>query len=141
MRIVFRNTKLNFTKHWGADESASIIWYFRAVGHNVLDFVWKVIGLGISISSQEENKGHYSNLDDFQEVYEDSMLIHHGKWWPSFCMDLFRQMKLRNMFGRWEISFNTAAPCSALVLRSLEWRCLGTSSIATIYRGQVGTFL
>jgi transposase len=79
MRIGFRNTKLSFTKHWGADKSASIIRYFRAVGHNVANSVRKVIGLGIPTSSQEENKGHYPNLDDFQEVYKDSMLIHHGE--------------------------------------------------------------
>ncbi|CAK9255200.1 unnamed protein product [Sphagnum jensenii] len=79
MQIVFRNTKLSFTKHWGVDKSASIIRHFCAVGHSVPDSVRKVIGLGIPTSSQEKNKGHYLNLDDFQEVYEDSMLIHHGE--------------------------------------------------------------
>jgi hypothetical protein len=33
----------------------------------------------IATSSAEENKGHYPNLDDFQEIYEDSMLIHNGE--------------------------------------------------------------
>jgi len=79
MRIGFRNTKLNFTKHWGVDVSASIIRYFRAVGNCVPDSVRKVISLGIPTSSQEENKGHYSNFNDFQEVYENFMLIHHGE--------------------------------------------------------------
>jgi hypothetical protein len=35
--------------------------------------------MGITTSSPEENKGHYPNLDDFQEIYEDSMLIHNGE--------------------------------------------------------------
>jgi hypothetical protein len=77
--LMFRNTKLSFTKHWGAEESASIIQHFRAAGHSVLDSVRKVIGMGILTSSPEENKGHYPNLDDFQEIYEDSMLIHNGE--------------------------------------------------------------
>jgi hypothetical protein len=38
--------------------------------------VREVIGIGIVTSSLEENKGHYPNLDDFQEIYKDSMLIH-----------------------------------------------------------------
>jgi hypothetical protein len=39
----------------------------------------KVIGMGIPTSSLEENKGHYPNLEDFQEICEDSMLIHNGE--------------------------------------------------------------
>jgi hypothetical protein len=39
----------------------------------------EVIGMGIATSSPEENKGHYPNLDNFQEIYEDSMLIHNGE--------------------------------------------------------------
>jgi hypothetical protein len=35
--------------------------------------------MGIPASSPEENKGHYSNLEDFQEICEDSMLIHNGE--------------------------------------------------------------
>jgi hypothetical protein len=37
----------------------------------------KVIGLGIATSPVEQNKGHYPILDDFTEIREDSMLIHH----------------------------------------------------------------
>jgi hypothetical protein len=77
--IVVRNTKLRFTKHWGAQESACIIRHFRAAGHNVPDSMCKVIGMGIPTSSLEENKGHYPNLEDFQEICEDSMLIHNGE--------------------------------------------------------------
>ncbi len=77
--IVVRNTKLRFTKHWGAQESACIIRHFRAAGHSVPDSVCKVIGMGIPTSSPEENKGHYPNLEDFQEICEDSMLIHNGE--------------------------------------------------------------
>jgi hypothetical protein len=35
--------------------------------------------MGMATSSPEENKGHYPNLDDFQEIYRDSMLIHNGE--------------------------------------------------------------
>jgi hypothetical protein len=35
--------------------------------------------MGIPTSSPEENKGHYPNLEDFQEICEDSMLIHNGE--------------------------------------------------------------
>ncbi len=35
--------------------------------------------MGIPTSSLEENKGHYPNLEDFQEICEDSMLIHNGE--------------------------------------------------------------
>jgi hypothetical protein len=35
--------------------------------------------MGIPTSSPEENKGHYLNLEDFQEICEDSMLIHNGE--------------------------------------------------------------
>jgi hypothetical protein len=35
--------------------------------------------MGIPTSSREENKGHYSNLEDFREICEDSMLIHNGE--------------------------------------------------------------
>jgi len=35
--------------------------------------------MGILTSSPEENKGHYPNLKDFQEICEDSMLIHNGE--------------------------------------------------------------
>ncbi|CAK9193439.1 unnamed protein product [Sphagnum troendelagicum] len=73
------NTKLNFTKHWGAQESASIIRHFCAARHSVPDCVRKVIGMGISTSSLEENKGHYPNLKDFQKICEDSMFIHNGE--------------------------------------------------------------
>ncbi len=38
----------------------------------------KVIGLGILTSSKAQNKGIYSLLDNFQEIHEDSMLIHNG---------------------------------------------------------------
>ncbi len=79
MPIIFRNTKLSFTKHWGAEESASTIRHFRAAGHSVPNSVRKVIGMSIATSSTEENKGHYPNFDDFQEIYEDSMLIHNGE--------------------------------------------------------------
>jgi hypothetical protein len=48
MSIIFRNTKLSFTKHWGAEESASIIRHFRAAGHSVPDLVREVIGMGIA---------------------------------------------------------------------------------------------
>jgi len=41
--------------------------------------VWKVIGFGIATSHEGENKGHYPILDDFIEIYEHSMLIHHGE--------------------------------------------------------------
>jgi len=45
MRIIFRNTKLSFTKHWGAKESASIIQHFRAAAqgnkHGHLDLISK----------------------------------------------------------------------------------------------------
>ncbi len=70
---------MSFTKHWGAQESASIIRHFRAARHSVPDSVRKVIGMGILASSPEENKGHYPNLEDFQEICEDSMLIHNGE--------------------------------------------------------------
>jgi hypothetical protein len=60
----------------------------------------KVVGLGIPTSSQEENKGRYPNLDDFQEMYENFMLIHHEEMMALiFCMDLFRRVKLWSMFG------------------------------------------
>ncbi|CAM6021606.1 unnamed protein product [Sphagnum balticum] len=45
----------------------------------VSDSVRKVIGMGIPTSSPKENKGHYLNLEDFQEIYEDCMLIHNGE--------------------------------------------------------------
>ncbi|CAN5972234.1 unnamed protein product [Sphagnum jensenii] len=45
----------------------------------VLNLVRKVIGLGIATSPKGENKGHYPILDDFIEICEDSMLIHHGE--------------------------------------------------------------
>ncbi len=77
--FVARNTKLRFTKHWGAQESACIIRHFRAAKHSVPDSVCKVIGMGIPTSSPEENKGHYPNMEDFQEICEDSMLIHNGE--------------------------------------------------------------
>jgi hypothetical protein len=35
--------------------------------------------MGIPTSSPKENKGHYLNLEDFQEICEDSMLIHNGE--------------------------------------------------------------
>jgi hypothetical protein len=35
--------------------------------------------MGIPTSSPNENKGHYPNLKDFQEICEDSMLIHNGE--------------------------------------------------------------
>jgi hypothetical protein len=41
--------------------------------------VRKVTGTGIPTSSPKENKGHYPNLEDFQEICEDSMLIHNGE--------------------------------------------------------------
>ncbi len=79
MQIVFRNTKLSFIKHWGTEESAFIIRHFRTAEHSVPDLVHKVISMGISTSSPEENKGHYLNFDNFQEIYEDFMLIHNGE--------------------------------------------------------------
>lgn len=66
--------------------------YFTTVRYSVPDSVRKVIGLGIPTSSQEENKGHYPNLDDFQEIYEDSMLIHDGEMmaiiWHGFVLSI-----------------------------------------------------
>jgi hypothetical protein len=46
---------------------------------NIFVLLRKVISMGISTSSPKENRGHYLNLDDFQEIYEDSMLIHNGE--------------------------------------------------------------
>jgi hypothetical protein len=75
----FGKTKLSFTKHWGTKESVSIIRQFRVAGHSVPDSVRKVIGMSIPTSSPEENKGHYPNLEDFQEICENSMSIHNGE--------------------------------------------------------------
>ncbi|CAM6073244.1 unnamed protein product [Sphagnum tenellum] len=71
------NVKLRLTKHWGLEDNAWIIRHFPAVGCNVFNSVRKVIGLEITMSHEGENKGHYPILDDFIEIYEDSMLIHH----------------------------------------------------------------
>jgi hypothetical protein len=43
------------------------------------DSLRKVIGLGIATSHERQKKGNYSILDEFQEIHEDSMLIHHGE--------------------------------------------------------------
>jgi hypothetical protein len=79
MWIIYRNVKLHLTKHWGLEDNAWIIRHFRATGHSVPDSVRKVIGLGIATSLEGENKGHYPILDDFIEICENSMLIHHGE--------------------------------------------------------------
>ncbi len=55
-----------------------------------------------------------------------------GRWWPSYCMHLFRRLKLRSTFRPWEISFGMAAPWFAPVLRSLKWRYLGTGFVVAI---------
>jgi hypothetical protein len=39
----------------------------------------KVIGLGLTTSHEGQNKGNYPTLDDFHEILEDSILIHHGE--------------------------------------------------------------
>jgi len=39
----------------------------------------KVIGLGMAMSLEGKNKGHYPILDDFIKICEDFMLIHRGK--------------------------------------------------------------
>jgi hypothetical protein len=132
MQILFRNTKLNFTKHWGVDESASIIRHFRAVGHSVPDSVRKVIGLGIPTSSQEKNKGHYPNLNDFQEIYEDSMLIHNGEMMAIILHGFVSSIEASEHVRTLGFFFDTMAPCFAPVLRSLEWHCLGAGSVVTI---------
>ncbi len=51
--------------------------HFRDKGHNVPDSVQKVIKLRLATSHEGQNKGSYSILDDFHEIHEDSMLIHH----------------------------------------------------------------
>lgn len=79
MWITCRNTKLRLTKHWGLDDSAWIIRHFRATRHSVFNSVRKVIGLGIATSPEGQNKGQYLILDDFKEIHENSMLIHHGE--------------------------------------------------------------
>lgn len=37
----------------------------------------KVIGLGITTLLEAQNKGNYMFFDDFKEICEDSMFIHH----------------------------------------------------------------
>ncbi|CAN5970101.1 unnamed protein product, partial [Sphagnum jensenii] len=73
------NVKLRLTKHRGLEDSAWIIRHFCTMGHSVPDSMWKVTGLGIATSPEGENKGHYPILDNFIEICEDSMLIHHGE--------------------------------------------------------------
>ncbi len=38
-----------------------------------------IIGLRLATSYEGQNKGCYSILDDFKEIHEDFMLIHHGE--------------------------------------------------------------
>jgi hypothetical protein len=123
MRIVFRNTKLSFTKHWGAEDSVSIIRHFRVVGHSVPNLVRKVIGMGISTSSPEENKGHYPNLDDFQEICEDSMLIHNGEMMAIILHAFVPSTEasehiqtLRNLFRYGGTMLRTCSPESQMAL-------------------------
>jgi len=39
----------------------------------------KKIGIGIVMSHQGQNKENYPIFNDFHEILEDSMLIHHGE--------------------------------------------------------------
>jgi hypothetical protein len=83
----------------------------------------KVIGLRIPTSPQEQNKGHYPILDDFKEIYEDSMLIHHGGMMAIILHGFVSSTEssehvrtLRNLFRYGDIILCTYSPESCMVL-------------------------
>lgn len=61
------------------DDSVWIIQHFCVKGHNVQDSMQKEIGIGLVMSHQGQNKENYLIFNDFHEILEDSVLIHHGE--------------------------------------------------------------